>query len=211
MGEVAGVGFLEQANARVLAQAKIHLAIAGVDRDHARSAALQKAIGEASGRGAHVEAHQVIHVDAPVIERTLELESAAAYVLQIVAQQTQRGVALNGGSGLFDLLLVHQNFSGKNQRLRAFARRHQAAFHEQFVEAQFHRSAIRTLCMRVRSSSTTKVPALVPVQGVELILSESLRWRLSTLSTEFSTGVLKTTGTLIAQYGNKKAACIRRH
>src|ERR1700741_3536811 len=57
--------------------------------------------------------------------------------------------------------------------------------------------------MRV-SSSTTKVPALVSVQGVELILRESLRCELSTLSTEFSTSVLKTTGTTVERKDKTK-------
>ena len=47
--QIAGVGFFQQADASVLAETEIDLAVAGIDRDDARSAALQKTIGKSSG------------------------------------------------------------------------------------------------------------------------------------------------------------------
>ena len=44
VGQIAGIGFFQQADAGVLAQAEIDLAVAGVDGDHAGGAALQQAI-----------------------------------------------------------------------------------------------------------------------------------------------------------------------
>ena len=93
-----------------------------------------------------VEAQQAIYVDLPMIESALKLDSSAAYIFQIVAEQAERDIGLHGGPAFFDLLLIHQDFSRENQRLRAFARRHQAAFHQQFVEAQFHRAMPDLAC-----------------------------------------------------------------
>ena len=54
-GQIAGIGFLQQPHARILAQPEIHLAITGIDGDHARRAALQQAIGEATGGRSDIE------------------------------------------------------------------------------------------------------------------------------------------------------------
>ena len=47
--QITGVGFFQQAHARVLTQTEIDLAVSGVDRNYASRAALQKTIGEAAG------------------------------------------------------------------------------------------------------------------------------------------------------------------
>ena len=53
--EAAHVGALEQCHARVLAQRPGELAVADVDGDYRRGAALQHAVGEAAGRCADVQ------------------------------------------------------------------------------------------------------------------------------------------------------------
>ena len=73
-----------------------------------------------------------------MLEGPLEFQAAPADVLQILAQQTHLNVGFDGRARFHDLLLIHQNFSGKDERLRAFARGHQAAFHQQLVESRFH-------------------------------------------------------------------------
>jgi len=50
-------------------------------------------------------------------------------------------------------------------------------------------------------SSTTKVPALDSVQDAELFRAEELTKVVSLLSTEFCTGVLKTTVWIVGQSG----------
>src|SRR5579864_3214651 len=67
-------------HAWVVAQLPIELAVANVDRPHARRAALEQAIGEAAGGGADVETSAALHVDGPVIERRRQLVTAAADV-----------------------------------------------------------------------------------------------------------------------------------
>ncbi len=53
--QVARVEVLEDHDARIVAQSPIELAVADVERDHARRPALQQHVGEAAGRGADVE------------------------------------------------------------------------------------------------------------------------------------------------------------
>ena len=53
------------------------LAVADVERDHARGAALEQAVGEAAGRRAEVEAVLARRVDAERVERVRELLPAA--------------------------------------------------------------------------------------------------------------------------------------
>ena len=52
---VPRVDLLEHDDARIGAQRPVELAVADVERDHARRAALQQHVGEAAGRGADVE------------------------------------------------------------------------------------------------------------------------------------------------------------
>ena len=55
----------------------MELAVADVERDHARGAALEQAVGEAAGRRADVEAVPARRVDAERVERVRELLAAA--------------------------------------------------------------------------------------------------------------------------------------
>ena len=54
--ERARVGALDHVDALVVAQPPVELAVGDVQRDHARGAAAQQAVGEAPGRGADVQA-----------------------------------------------------------------------------------------------------------------------------------------------------------
>ena len=76
-GERAGVDPLDHGHARILAHAQVDLAVGDVERGHARGAALQQAVGEATGRCARVEAFASRHVDAKGLDRVVELDSAA--------------------------------------------------------------------------------------------------------------------------------------
>ena len=55
------------------AQPRVELAVADVERDHPRRAALQQAVGEAAGRGAEVETVASRRIDAERVERVREL------------------------------------------------------------------------------------------------------------------------------------------
>ena len=161
--QVASICFLEQAYARILAEAEVDLAVSGVDRDHASGAVLQEAIGETAGGGADVEASFAGDVDLPMLKTFFELESAAAYVLKILAEESNVGVGIDAGAGLFDFLTLDQNLSGKDQRLRSLTRSGETAFEKQFIQPSFQ---------LLLHELTTKVPAPDAVQSVELTFSE---------------------------------------
>ena len=68
---------LEHRHARVAAEPRVQLAVADVERDHARSAALEQHVGEPARRGADVEAVETLRVDAERVERVRELDARA--------------------------------------------------------------------------------------------------------------------------------------
>ena len=61
----------------VAGDARLHLAVADLDADDVRRAALQQHVGEAAGALADVEAGHAGDVDAAVRDRGVELEAAA--------------------------------------------------------------------------------------------------------------------------------------
>ena len=65
----------------------------------------------------------------------LQLESAAAYVAKIFAEEADGRVVGDGGAGLVDLLFGDEHAAGKDERLRAFAGGGEAAVNEKFVDA----------------------------------------------------------------------------
>ena len=68
---------LEHGDARIGAEPRMELPVADVDRDHARSAALEEDVGEAAGRRADVDAVEPGRVDAERVEPVRELLAAA--------------------------------------------------------------------------------------------------------------------------------------
>ena len=70
-------------------------------------------------------------------ERFFQLETAAADVLEVFAQEANIGCIVDAGSGLIDFLTVDQDLAGEYQGLGAFAGGGQAAFEQQFVEPNF--------------------------------------------------------------------------
>ncbi len=87
--EIAGVSSLQKPNARIVAQAKIHLPIPGIDGNHLGRAVLQHAIAEAPGGSANVKTNLAMKVNSPVLESLLQLEPAPADIAEIFAQQAQ--------------------------------------------------------------------------------------------------------------------------
>src|SRR3546814_4428761 len=74
----ADVRALAHVDARIGAETLVQLAVADVEGDHARRAALEQAVGEAAGRGSDVEGATARDLDVEAAQRTLELLSAAA-------------------------------------------------------------------------------------------------------------------------------------
>ena len=112
--QIARIAFFQQPDSRILTQFEVHLAIAGIHGNHARRAVLQQAVSKASGGRAHIETDFSRDVDAPVFESALQLESAAADILQIFAEQANRALRRDLRSSFLDLLIVHQNFAREN-------------------------------------------------------------------------------------------------
>ena len=90
LGQLAGVHALEHGHARVVAQPRVQLAVADVERDHARGAALEQDVGEPARRGADVEAVEPGRVDAERVERVRELLAAARDVPRRRARRRAR-------------------------------------------------------------------------------------------------------------------------
>ncbi len=78
--------------------------------------------------------------DAPVDERSLQLEAPAADVAQVAAEQTKLAIVGDGVPGLLNLLLIHQYASGKNHGLRPLSRWHQPTLHQKNVNSFLHDS-----------------------------------------------------------------------
>src|SRR5579863_8219029 len=120
-------------HAWVVAQLPIELAVANVDRPHARCAALEQAIGEAAGGGADVETNAALDVDGPMIESRRQLVTAAADEGHAL-KQLDLSIAGHAVAGLFGFLAVEEHVPGENQSLRLFARIGQTAINQDLIE-----------------------------------------------------------------------------
>ena len=116
--ELASIGSLQQADARVDAQLHGNLPEAGIDGGDLGGACLQKAIGKPARGGAHVEAGAALDVDLPVSQRRGQLEPTSAHVGLIFAEQTDGSVGGNRCAGFLHLLLADQNPAGQDERAR---------------------------------------------------------------------------------------------
>ncbi len=77
--ELANVGAFERHDLRPVAQARMQLVAADVDRVDPARAARQQHLGEAAGRGADVEADAAGDVEAEPVERMRELDAGARH------------------------------------------------------------------------------------------------------------------------------------
>src|SRR5262249_43512940 len=134
----------------------------------------------------------------------IQLESAAANIAQILAQQANRGLGFNAFARFLDLLTINQNFAGENQRLCALARLRQSAFEQKFVESDLHKHPPRQEFLL-----TTEVPASKSVQSVQAFVAELLPKLLSGFSTRFCTVMLKTCGAMPAHSTKNKSRPVR--
>lgn len=133
--EVAGVGLFEQVYALILSERESDLAVARVHRKDAGGSALKKAVSEAPGGSAHVEANFSRDIDLPMVKGALEFESAATDVTKVFAKEPDVRSRVDSSSGFLYPLFVHENFACEDESLCAFARRSKATLHQQFVES----------------------------------------------------------------------------
>ena len=113
----------------------MQLPVADVERDHARCAPLQEDVGEAPGRGAHVDAVEPGRVDAELVQPVRELLASARDVRRR-ALDRELGVVLHLVAGL--VVAVHE--AGEHEGLGLRARLREPSLDEEDVEALLHRS-----------------------------------------------------------------------
>jgi hypothetical protein len=133
----AGVGALAEGDARVVAEFAGDLSVAGVDGEDRLCAALQHAVGEASGGGSYVDAGEIGEVDGPVREGALEFEAAAADVFEIGAEEANYGIGGDGGTWFINTLLIDEDSACKDESLCALAGGGVALLDEKLVNAVF--------------------------------------------------------------------------
>jgi hypothetical protein len=121
VSKVAGVGFLKQADPRILTKAKLDLSVSGIDCNDSRSPVLQQAIGKTAGGSADIQTNFAFHVDLPVFQSFFQLKAAAAHILQVFPKQTNLRVRVNGSTGFVNFLPVDQHVAGEDERLGSFA------------------------------------------------------------------------------------------
>ena len=124
---------LEHRHARVGAEARVQLAVADVERDHARRAPLEEDVGEAAGRGAHVDAIETGRIDAENVEAVRELLAAARDVRRWLLY-VELGVLVH----LLARLVVASHEPGEHERLRLRARLREPALDHEDVEPLLH-------------------------------------------------------------------------
>ena len=134
LAEGARVRPLEHRHARVVAETRMELAVADVERDHARGAAPEQDVGEAAGRRADVDAAQPRGIDAEEVEPVRELLPAARDVLRPTLDD-ELGVVRHLLAGL----VVAANEPGHHERLCLGARLREPTLDEHDVEPLLHR------------------------------------------------------------------------
>jgi hypothetical protein len=135
--EKAGVGALAKGDTGIVAKLLRDLAVAGIDGEDGGGAALEHAVGEATGGSADVDARETGERDGPMGKGTLELEAAAADVFEIGAEETNDGVCGDRGTRLIDTLLVNEDTSSENESLCALAGGGVTLIDEKLVDAKF--------------------------------------------------------------------------
>src|SRR5579883_241984 len=166
---------------------------------------LQETVGKTSGRSADIQACLVTEIDSPVLQCSLKLQAATTHVAEVVPKHSYVGIRRYRCARFFDPLSIHQHFAGQNECLRAFAGRNDSLIDQQFIDPNFQLVVClltyASVNVRLNSSATyffrfTESLALVHVQCVEHTAFVDLTHPLFSISTKFSTAVLKNTSWL---------------
>src|SRR5206468_3420281 len=160
------VGLLHDHHAGVLAQLGVELAHPDVHGVHAGGAALEQAVGEAAGRGAHVEADPAGHLHLEGVEGVGELLAAPAHERRAPLELDAR-LPADEGARLVHALAVHEHLAREDQAGGLLPTLDEPALDEQAVDAHAgrglgHVSHYRRppRHRRIRNSST--IPARNP-------------------------------------------------
>ena len=135
--ERARVDAFERADARVRREARIELSVADIDGDDLRRAAREQDVGEASGRGADVEADEARRIEREGVERGGKLDPAARRP-GVGRLGFDRRVARNLFRGLLERDPADADQPGRDRGLRAGPARKEAALDENDVRALAH-------------------------------------------------------------------------
>src|SRR5258708_28926736 len=123
-------------------------------------------MGECPRGSAHIQTDLTFDADVPVLQSMLKLESPAADVSEIFAEQAHRGFCFHLRASFVEFLVVDQHLPRENESLRTFAGACQSAVDQKFVESEFQVwlgiAGFREQRAFARGCSTT-VPALAPV------------------------------------------------
>jgi len=145
----------------------MELAVADVERDHARRAALEQAVGEAAGRRAQVEAVLAFGVDPERVERVRELLPAAR-------DESRRGahLELDVVGDLLARLCETRHETGEDERLRLRAALREPALDQHDVQALLrHRRMMEAGCAACEDG---RVPRALAVAAASLVAALSL-------------------------------------
>ncbi len=134
---VPRVDVLDHRDPRVAADLPVQLAVADVERDHPRGAALQPDIGKTTGGGADIKGHDAGRLNAERLECERELHAAAADPGMIRADDADVRIDGDHGAGLGGAVTIDIDLAGHDQRARLFPRFDQPTLDEQGVESGF--------------------------------------------------------------------------
>ena len=173
LAHVARVRPLEDDDAGVVADARVQLAVADVERDHTRSATLKQDVGEATGRSTDVKAVPPGRIDAESVEGVRELGPAPRDVRFPLRHGELRGLV-----HLLARLLVPGHPAREQERLRLGAALGEPALHQQYVNPFLHAPMIAVVAelqgerVRLRPLAADDVERLTEI-GAE---PEIARW-----------------------------------
>ena len=136
-GKRARIDAFERADARVRGEARIELSVADIDGDDLRRAARKQDIGEASGRGADVEADEARRIEREGVERGGKLDPAARRP-GMGSLGFDRRVSRDFLRGLPKRDPVDADQSGRDRCLGARPARKETAFHKKNICAFAH-------------------------------------------------------------------------
>ena len=133
----ARVNAFERADARVRRETRIELSVTDIDRDDLGRAARKQDVGEASGRGAEVEADEASRIEREGVERGGKLDPAPRRP-GVGRLGFDRRVAGNLFRGLLERDPANANQSGRDRGLGAGATRKEAALDENNIRTLAH-------------------------------------------------------------------------
>jgi aminoglycoside 6'-N-acetyltransferase len=170
---MTSVRALEDDYTRVFANPRVQLAVADVERDHARCAALEQDVGESSRRGADVQTVEPGGINAKRVESVRELDAAPRDVwLALGDLQHCALVHLLAG------LLVSGHAAGEHEGLRLVPAFREPALDEQHIDPFLHAPMIAVVAeldgerVRLRPLEPRDVERLIEI-GAE---PEVARW-----------------------------------